>query len=83
MAEPNLFDLRRRSGEFASEHLQECAAELLEWGETAVLPNGKIRELADMCRKWSNAQQALQLAERLVVDAALRKIAGEKFSSCD
>lgn len=58
--------------QYAADHLHECAAELIEWHDTALLCNGRIRELAAMCAEWTGERDALRVAERMVERAALK-----------
>lgn len=64
--------LRDESEEFAATNLRECAEELMEWSETALLRDGKVRELARLCAVWAGDRDALPIAERIVQRAALR-----------
>lgn len=58
---------------FCAEHLQQCCVELIELDEKAVLPHGKVRELAQLC---SFAQHnALSVAQAMVKIAALKAVA--------
>ena len=63
--------LRDESEEFASANLRDCAEEILEWSDTALLRDGKVRELARMCAVWAGDRDALSIAERIVQRAAL------------
>jgi len=65
-----LKEVRERGEAFAGEHVVECAAELLEWSNTALLRDGRIRELAKMLAKLDE-HHALPLAERFATRAAL------------
>ena len=65
---------RRAMREFAEENLAILCAELVEWQDTGILREGKMRELARMC---SYAQyDKLKQAERLVEYATIRRLAG-------
>jgi hypothetical protein len=68
----SLHDIMDRAKEFAMANLQECAAELVEWRDTALLRNGKVRELARIFEAV-DATHALTLAEREVQHAALEQ----------
>lgn len=59
---------------FATEHVREMAAELLEWQDTSILRDGKVRELAKMCAFAD--YHALKVAEHFVHRAALEVAAG-------
>ena len=62
--------LRLKSEEFARENIKECSIELLEWHDEAVLRDGKIRELARLCKVWCG-DNSLRIAERLIERKAL------------
>lgn len=64
-------ELKEESRQFAVEHLAECAAELIEWHDTARLRDGKVRELGKMCAEWVGEHDALRVAERMVEREAL------------
>lgn len=74
----NRSELRDASEAFAAANLRECADELLEWSATALLRNGKVRELAKLCAEWAGERDALSIAERIVQHAALRAVATQK-----
>ncbi|NML34883.1 hypothetical protein [Paraburkholderia antibiotica] len=63
-----------RAKSFAKEHLIECAAELLEWSRTALLRDGRVRELAVMLEPL-DMHNPLALAEAIVKHAALERVA--------
>lgn len=67
--------LKRDSESFALVNLADCARELLEWQNTALLRDGKVRELGRMCAVWAGAENSLKIAESLVCRAALSKVA--------
>lgn len=62
--------------EFARTHLRECAAEILVWRRTGMLPDGVVREMSVLC--GFAGDDDLQVAEALIVDVALRRAAGEE-----
>ena len=66
--------LRDESEAFAAAHMRDCAEELLEWSDTALLRDGKVRELARLCAVWAGDRDALPIAERIVQRAALRAV---------
>lgn len=74
MPELNLKNEKAKCEAFATEHLAVCADELLEWRETAILKDGKVRELAQMVSEWAGTRDSLSLAERFVEVAALRYV---------
>lgn len=67
--------IRKECQDFAKQHLKECCAELLEWQNTAILRDGRIRELASMCRKFVGDHDGLRVAESFVNRAAVERIA--------
>lgn len=60
--------------DFAREHLRECCMEMREWQDTALLRNGRVRELARMLEPIG-AQ--LRIAEGVIQRAAFDHIAQE------
>ncbi len=58
---------------FAKRYTALCARELLERNETGILANGRVRELARLC-SYAGVN-ALQVAEKLVTDEAIRMVA--------
>lgn len=66
---------RSESEQFATDHLAECAAELVEWQDKAVLRDGKVRELAAKCAEWAGEHDSLKIAERMVERTALKACA--------
>lgn len=67
---------REAALDFARIHLQECAAEILVWRRTGMLPDGVVRQMAVLC--GFAGEDDLQVAEALIVDVALRRAAGEE-----
>lgn len=59
--------------EYANLHLAQLARELLIRDDTGVLPDGRMKELRDMCR--FGGVQAMLVAESLVKKAALQHAA--------
>lgn len=49
MTAVSLQEQQARASAFATEHLDECAAELVEMAETSILPAGRVRELGALC----------------------------------
>lgn len=76
----DLIEMREESISFAESHLAECAAELLEWRGTAILRDGKVKELARLCSFWTGERDSLSVAESLVHMAALRAASQKSFS---
>lgn len=68
---------RDRANAFARLHLQECAAELMSWKETSLLPtDGRIRELAKLCAEFTGPVASLGVAEATVYSVALQALTG-------
>lgn len=57
---------------FCEKHLAECCKELLEWKRTALLRDGKVRELAILFDFAGH--HALPLAEEAVKVAAMERV---------
>lgn len=64
--------LAEQSRQYARAHLKQASAELLQWRDSGVLPDGHVRELARQCAEWAGSTNALSVAERLVEVEALR-----------
>ena len=78
----DLTDARQKAGLFIAVHLEELAAEILEWHSRAVLRDGRMRELAALCRPWCK-EYALQTAESMVNKAALEEVVRKTPSKLD
>lgn len=63
--------------EFIAEHLVEMCQEMVEYRNTGILRDGRVRELREriFSEDKVNASCALSLAEKLVYDAAVAKVA--------
>lgn len=72
-----LTEARDRANAFAKSHIRECAAEILQWKDNAVLSEGRLRELAALCAEYTGAHDALKVAESIVTDLALKIVVGE------
>ncbi len=59
---------------FASMHVRSLAAELVEWQDTGLLPDGRLRELAAIWAKGDESN-AMSLAESTATRAALDAVA--------
>lgn len=59
---------------FAQKNIVQCCKEIKEWEDTALLAEGKVRELAKMCAELSGEQHALALAKSYVTRAAIELI---------
>jgi hypothetical protein len=63
--------------EFIEKHLVEMCQEMVEYRNTGILHDGRVRELRERLfgEDKVNASYALSLAEKLVYDAAVAKVA--------
>ena len=61
---------------FAREYLAQCSADLVELSDTAVLPQGKMRELIHLCS--FSAPNAMAVATEMVTHLALEVALGAK-----
>ncbi len=66
---------RDKARRFAAEHLRECAEELREWQDTAILRDGRVRELAKICARFIENHDSLRVAESFINRAALDRAA--------
>ena len=62
---------------YARKHGQQCAQEIVEWRETGLYKGSALRELADLLMPLDSAR-AMQMAEDLVIEVALEKLAGQQ-----
>lgn len=69
----DIMQFRVEAQAFAAEHLAECAAELIEWQDTAILRDGRVRELAAKCEKFISNHDSLPVAESLINRAAVER----------
>lgn len=67
----DLKTIRQQCKDFAKLHLKECCAEILEWQDTAVLRDGKVRELAAMVGGFISNHDTLRVAESFISRAAI------------
>ena len=65
-----------RANAFARANLSACCAELIEWGITGVLVDGKMRELAALTRLYSNEYECLRVAEDMIEKLAIKYVVG-------
>jgi hypothetical protein len=64
---------------FARQHVREIAREIIEWQDTALLRQGRLRELAAICNGITRTH-ALSVAEALAVREALILVAALQTS---
>lgn len=57
MTTEDLHTKQARATAFATEHLAACAADILEWERTSVLPDGRMRELITLCAFVGSSRQ--------------------------
>ena len=74
MSKTEVIAIRDEARAFAATHVRALAAELIEWQDTGLLTNGKLRELAAI---WSKGDEsnAMSLAESTATRAALDAVA--------
>lgn len=60
--------------EFAALHLAECCAELIEWKDTAILRDGRVRDLSVLCAKFIARHDCLAVAESFINRAAMNSV---------
>ncbi|MEB2554094.1 hypothetical protein [Burkholderia cenocepacia] len=75
MDEHGLTAARDAATAYAREHARELATELMEWSDTTLLRDGRVRELARMLQVL-DAAHALTLARSFAERAALELTAG-------
>lgn len=69
-----------RGKEFARANLRECAKELVEWEETGILAQGKVRELAAILEHLYGKRDSIKLAKSFITDETLRSVANQNDS---
>jgi hypothetical protein len=55
------------------ENLRQCCEEVLQWHDTTILPDGRVREVTNLLEPVMGAN-ALGVAENLVTRAALEEV---------
>ena len=73
----NIHEIYPAARKYASEHAQQCAQEIVTWRETAIYQGSALRELADILMPIDSAR-AMQMAEDLVIEVALVKLASDR-----
>lgn len=58
--------------EFARKNIYDCVTELLEWQNTSLLKDGKVRELAKLC-SFAHERQ-LAVAEAIIARQAYKSL---------
>jgi len=79
MATEDLHAQQAHATAFATEHLAACAADILEWERTSVLPDGRMRELITLCAFVGSSRQAY--AKEEVTRQVLRHYVAHNQSS--
>jgi hypothetical protein len=64
-----LLEITENAAKFANEHVVVISEEMLEWTDTSILRDGKVRELARMLRPVADSY-ALSVAESYAKRAA-------------
>lgn len=74
MPQENLITTRDEARTFAALFVKALATELIQWQDTGLLPDGKLRELAAI---WAQADESnsMSLAESTAQRAALDAVA--------
>lgn len=74
MPRSGVIAIRGEARAFAATHVRALAAELVEWQDTGLLADGKLRELAAI---WAQGDEsnAISLAESTATRAALDAVA--------
>lgn len=70
MPKSEVIEVRNEALAFAATHVKSLAAELVEWQDTGLLPEGKLRVLASIWAKIDESN-AMSLAESTATRAAL------------
>jgi hypothetical protein len=86
MTNQDLHAQQARATAFATEHLAACAADIIEWERTSVLPDGRMRELITLCAFVGSSRQAYAKEEvnRQVLRLfAAQSQAKQAFSAAD
>ncbi|GJA77607.1 TPA: hypothetical protein NJT27_003389 [Klebsiella pneumoniae] len=65
-----------KSRAYAREHGQQCAKEILKWRETGIYRGHLLAELANILKPLDSAR-SMQMAEDLVIEVALEKLASD------
>lgn len=68
----NNFEKLEEAKRFVKDNLEECCRELIEWHDTSILCDGKVREVAKLCS--FAGRDALPVAESLIKMAAYERI---------
>lgn len=66
----DLKELREQAKRFAARHVAHLAEEIIEWQDTGLLRNGKLRDLASLILPMGH-EHSLQMAENFAKRAAL------------
>ncbi|MES2323239.1 MAG: hypothetical protein V4633_13325 [Pseudomonadota bacterium] len=76
----DLKTIRDQCKKFAEDNLRECCIEIIEWQDTAILRDGKVRELAALCSTFISNHDGLRVAESYVSRAAIQAAIGRSES---
>jgi len=69
--------IMKAATDFAAEHVAECSDEILEWQNTGLLRDGKLRELGVILQGLESGNH-LGIAESLTVKAALALVVNQR-----
>lgn len=72
----NVRESMQQMKKFVAENLKQCCQELIEWHDTATLPDGKVREAATIL-DGIDPSQLLRIVENEINSQALKKVANE------
>lgn len=72
----NNFEKLEEAKRFAKDNLEECCRELIEWHDSSVLRDGKVRELAKILSFTGHV--TLSVAESLIKRVAYEHICNVK-----
>lgn len=77
MSKIDIIAIRNEARAFAATHVRALSAELVEWQDTGLLRDGKLRELAAI---WSKGDEpnSMSLAESTATRAALNAVVAHK-----
>lgn len=74
MPKAEVIAIRDEARKFAATHVKALSAELVEWQDTGLLPDARLRELATIWAKGDESN-AMSLAESTATRAALDAVA--------
>lgn len=60
--------------DYIHDNLVELCREIVEWGDTCILRDGKLRQLEQMIEKTTPLEDGLQVAYAFVESAAVKRV---------